>query len=227
LRAAIEAELTNIPVEILEIDDDTALTLSLLENLQREDLNKLEETEGILKLLARRIGVDVEEVPNLLYKMKNQEEGLTRGIDSPNGTADETFEIIRSVFATLGRISWQSFIRTRLPLRKLPLEVLEAVRRSQIDYTKALVIASVKDEEVRQELLGQTITQDLSQKEVNERVKSLKSGSSPNLKGEFQKVLKIRSRVWEDPTKAVEIQELMNRLKALLQTEASNDNGKS
>lgn len=217
LRAAIEAGLTKIPVEILDIDSDTALTLSLLENLQREDLNKIEETEAILRLLAKRIGIEVEEVPNLLYRMKNMEEGLIRGIDSPNEEAGTPFEIIQSVFDTLGRITWQSFIRTRLPLRKMPSEILDAVHRSQIDYTKALAIASVKDDEARSKLLKETIKGNLSQKEVQDRIKSLKSKSKVVLKGEFQKVLKIRSSAWEDPAKSNKIQELLRQLKDLLE----------
>ncbi|MCY7282333.1 MAG: ParB/RepB/Spo0J family partition protein, partial [Cyanobacteria bacterium CAN_BIN43] len=83
-RAAIAADLTKVPVEILEIDDDLALTLSLLENLQREDLNPVEEAEGILKLVAQKLKSTVEEAISLLYKMKNHQEGAVRGNVSPN-----------------------------------------------------------------------------------------------------------------------------------------------
>src|SRR5436190_20165258 len=42
-RATREAGLPTIPALVEEIDDDTALEISIIENLQREDLNPLEE----------------------------------------------------------------------------------------------------------------------------------------------------------------------------------------
>jgi ParB family transcriptional regulator, chromosome partitioning protein len=51
-RAAQLAGLTEVPVVIKEVDDKTALTLALIENLQRQDLNAIEEAEGIQRLIA-------------------------------------------------------------------------------------------------------------------------------------------------------------------------------
>jgi ParB family transcriptional regulator, chromosome partitioning protein len=51
-RAAQLAGLTEVPVVIKEVDDKTALTLALIENLQRQDLNAIEEAEGIARLIA-------------------------------------------------------------------------------------------------------------------------------------------------------------------------------
>ncbi|WP_414553298.1 ParB/RepB/Spo0J family partition protein [Anabaena sp. CCY 0017] len=70
-RAATEVGLENVPVVVRELTDDQAFQLALIENLQREDLNPVEETEGILYLLAIRLGCDVESVKSLLYRMKN------------------------------------------------------------------------------------------------------------------------------------------------------------
>jgi ParB family transcriptional regulator, chromosome partitioning protein len=50
-RAAQIAGLTEVPVLIREIPDDAALAMSLIENIQREDLNPLEEAAGIQRLL--------------------------------------------------------------------------------------------------------------------------------------------------------------------------------
>ena len=46
-RAAQIAGLVDVPVLIREIPDDAALAMSLIENIQREDLNPLEEAAGI------------------------------------------------------------------------------------------------------------------------------------------------------------------------------------
>jgi ParB family transcriptional regulator, chromosome partitioning protein len=70
-RAAQEVKLKAVPVVVRELSDDQAFQLALIENLQREDLNPVEETEGILHLLAIRLHCDVEAVKSLLYRMKN------------------------------------------------------------------------------------------------------------------------------------------------------------
>ena len=50
-RAAQIAGLTEVPVLVREIPDDAALAMSLIENIQREDLNPLEEAAGIQRLI--------------------------------------------------------------------------------------------------------------------------------------------------------------------------------
>ena len=50
-RAAREAGLTEVPVRIVEADDRLAMELALVENLQREDLNPMEEAAGYRKLM--------------------------------------------------------------------------------------------------------------------------------------------------------------------------------
>lgn len=77
-RAAKELGLDTIPAVIRTLSDADALQISLLENLQRDDLNPLDETEGILQLLALRLEISVEEVPILLYQMKNSAERRDR-----------------------------------------------------------------------------------------------------------------------------------------------------
>jgi ParB family chromosome partitioning protein len=50
-RAAQLAGLQEVPVVIKEIDDRTAMAVALIENIQREDLNPLEEAEALRRLL--------------------------------------------------------------------------------------------------------------------------------------------------------------------------------
>ncbi|QNA90901.1 ParB/RepB/Spo0J family partition protein [Massilia sp. Dwa41.01b] len=51
-RAAQLAGLENIPVLVREVDDQAAAAMALIENIQREDLNPLEEAQGIARLIS-------------------------------------------------------------------------------------------------------------------------------------------------------------------------------
>ena len=51
-RAAQLAGLVEVPVVVKDVDDRTALTLALIENLQRQDLNAIEEALGLQRLIA-------------------------------------------------------------------------------------------------------------------------------------------------------------------------------
>ncbi len=50
-RAAQLAGLDQVPVLVREVDDQTAAAMALIENMQREDLNPLEEAQGIERLI--------------------------------------------------------------------------------------------------------------------------------------------------------------------------------
>jgi ParB family chromosome partitioning protein len=51
-RAAQLAGLSDIPVLVREVDDQAAAAMALIENIQREDLNPLEEAQGIARLIS-------------------------------------------------------------------------------------------------------------------------------------------------------------------------------
>ncbi len=83
-RAAQLAGLAEVPVVIKEIDDRAAMAIALIENIQREDLNPLEEAESLKRLLdefnmthqqvAEAIGKSRTTVTNLLRLMELQPE---------------------------------------------------------------------------------------------------------------------------------------------------------
>lgn len=52
-RAARQAGLTEIPVVVLDVTDEQAMELALIENLQREDLDPIEEASGYQQLMER------------------------------------------------------------------------------------------------------------------------------------------------------------------------------
>lgn len=80
LRAATMAGLDKIPAIIIDIDDNDSAILALIENLQREDLNYLEEAEGYNNLitehnltqeeLASKIGKSQSTIANKIRLLK-------------------------------------------------------------------------------------------------------------------------------------------------------------
>ncbi len=51
-RAAQMAGLVDVPVVVRDVPDEAALAMALIENIQREDLNPLEEAQGVQRLIA-------------------------------------------------------------------------------------------------------------------------------------------------------------------------------
>ncbi|NJN48567.1 MAG: ParB/RepB/Spo0J family partition protein, partial [Alkalinema sp. RL_2_19] len=71
LRAAKDLKLSEVPVVVRDFSDEQAYEVSLLENLQRDDLNPIDETEGILYLLNQTLQLAKEQVVSLLNKAAN------------------------------------------------------------------------------------------------------------------------------------------------------------
>lgn len=69
-RAARLAGLTEIPVKIIEADDKTTAELALVENLQREDLNPIEEAKGY-KTLIDEYGLTQDEASKSVGKSRS------------------------------------------------------------------------------------------------------------------------------------------------------------
>lgn len=69
-RACTAAGLDVIPALVREIDDEQSLALALIENLQREDLNPMEEAAGFA-LLMSRFGVTQEELAERVGKSRS------------------------------------------------------------------------------------------------------------------------------------------------------------
>lgn len=66
-RASIKAQLSTIPCLIIDVADDKALPIALVENLQRENLNAIEEARGFLRLCEEQ-GLTQEEVAKVVGK---------------------------------------------------------------------------------------------------------------------------------------------------------------
>jgi ParB/RepB/Spo0J family partition protein len=81
-RASKAAGLTTIPALVEEIDDDTALEISIIENLQREDLSPLDEA-AMYDRMVRDHGYSVRRLAQKLGKDKGYLENRLRLADAP------------------------------------------------------------------------------------------------------------------------------------------------
>ena len=81
-RAAQRARLHAIPAIVREIDESTTAELALIENIQRQDLNPLEEAEGYRQLIQRH-GHTQDDVGRMVHKSRSHVANLLRLLDLP------------------------------------------------------------------------------------------------------------------------------------------------
>lgn len=222
-RAAQAIGLEYVPVTIRELTDSQAKLLALTENLQREDLNPVEETEGILELLSLKLAINSDEVISLLNRLDHLARGNVKGESEESAHNVMGKKEIEETFSQLG-LTWQSFLKNRLPLLNLPNELLEALRSGQIEYTKAKMIATLKNQQQRKTLLEFVINQHLSLSQIKEQVEALKStvleiSQTPQktLDNSYRRVR--QAQLWKNPKKWRKLQTLLEKIEALIQEE--------
>ena len=81
-RAAQRAQLHTMPAIIREIDEATTAEIALIENIQREDLNAIEEAEAYRQLIQRH-GHNQDDVGKLVHKSRSHIANLLRLLDLP------------------------------------------------------------------------------------------------------------------------------------------------
>ncbi len=214
-RAAQLAGRDPVPVIVKELTDEEAVELALIENLQREDLNPVEETEALVSLYALRRNIPRAEVAQSLQRLY---------FSVTKGKNDEDVGVVEQFFSELAGVSWKSFVNHRLPLLKLPEDVLEVLRAGKIEYTKAREIAKVKEPGQRKDLLTKTSDEGLSLKEVRVRVQSVNTkpvGAHPELLTRMVglRSLAQKSKALGQPATRERVEALLVELESLLKAE--------
>ena len=123
-------------------------------------------------------------------------------------------------------MNWLSFITTRLPLLNLPEEILMALRSGQLEYTKAQVLARVRNNEIRKKLLSEAIANDWSLSQIKEKITDWTddeqltpdSKTSNQIPDRLQNITqRIKKRqLWKEKDKQKQLVNLLNKLEALL-----------
>ncbi|MBZ9715914.1 ParB/RepB/Spo0J family partition protein [Deinococcus multiflagellatus] len=130
-RAAQRAGLTEVPVLIRTLDDRQARVAALVENLQRDNLNVIDEVDGKLALVALALNLDPEPARARLIQLLAEEPGPDHAL-------------LDEVFAPLGE-SWASFAKNKLRVLRWPAELVDALRAG-LPLTLGGVIAAAPAE---------------------------------------------------------------------------------
>lgn len=218
LKAAAIVGLEIVPARIFDWDDRTAFHAAISENANRRDFSALEELDNTLRLLEIQLKYDAEEVVSLLYRMNN----ATRGTTNQNVLVSQEAELVQEIFNTFGRITWQSFVSTRLPLLKKPTDILNAIRQGKIHYTKGILIASVKEVDVRQALLEEAIMHSLSLTEIKQRTRVILNRikePAKDLKQRLTQTVQLAKKnkvLWSDPNRTRQLEQLLSQLEEIV-----------
>jgi ParB family transcriptional regulator, chromosome partitioning protein len=225
LVAALANNLTKVPVVILSLSDRDARRLALAENLHRDNLNPIEETQAVLNLLSIELDAEtIDEVKSLLYALDNLAKGkkVTHNV---MGNIEARQAIVTQVIADNAKgMNWRSFVNNRLPLLNLPDEVLDAILKGDIEYTKGKAIAKIDDRDRREQLLSTAIDRGLSLTQIGEEIKSTQvdlpaiDPATLEPRQRIQSTLKkaTSAKVWQDPLKWKKIDKLLIQIDELL-----------
>jgi ParB family transcriptional regulator, chromosome partitioning protein len=209
-----------VPIKVMELSDRDARRIALAENLNRVDLNCIEETWGILNLLSVDLNIDsTEDVKKVLYNLNSLLAGkkLDHNVMIQLGEQQKIVE--NSLRDSVDGMTIRSFVVNRLPLLNLPSDVIESIEQG-LEYTKARAIAKVDNSEQRTDLL-RCAAEGMSLMEIKKQIKALKplpEAQQLTPKERLQLTLKqvSKSKVWEDADKWTKVDAILAQLDALL-----------
>lgn len=154
LRASEIAELEEIPAIILQYKDNESAMLALIENLQREDLNFIEEAEGYNNLILDH-GFTQGELAEKIGKSQSTIANKLRLLKLPQDIQRQLIE--HNLSERHGRAL------LKLPDDELRREVLEKIIKNGLNVSKT--------EELVDEILNDLIT--VEKEEEKQKIKSL------------------------------------------------------
>lgn len=99
LKASIIAGKEDIPAIVMDFDDQQMMEISLLENIQREDLNIIDEANGYNKLIEN-LGYSQEQLANRLGKSRSHITNVLRLLKLPK----EVLSLVESDQLTMGHV---------------------------------------------------------------------------------------------------------------------------
>ena len=183
-----------------------------------------------MDLLCTELDIEEKEVKQLLSRMNNEQSGraskLTRIQNEDNSNHNvmltERINTIKVLFDSMGLMTWESYVKNRLPLLNLYEDVTENLATGKIEYTKAKVINKIKDDVTRLQILNKAVEEQLSLEQIKAIIPkpAVKTDES-----EFKQLKirvadiskKINAKLWKDTDRALEIDSLVSQLEKLLE----------
>ena len=123
-RASRMAGLTEVPVIVKDVTDEQAMELALVENLQREDLDPVEEAVGIRELMTR-CDLTQEQAARKLGKSRSALANSLRLLSLP----ETVLELLKSGFITIGHAK----VVLGLPTPELQEEAAQMIADNQLN----------------------------------------------------------------------------------------------
>ena len=127
-RASRMAGLTEVPVIVKDVTDEQAMELALVENLQREDLDPVEEAVGIRELMTRS-DLTQEQAARKLGKSRSALANSLRLLSLP----ETVLELLKSGFITIGHAK----VVLGLPTPELQEEAAQMIADNQLNVRQA------------------------------------------------------------------------------------------
>ena len=127
-RASRMAGLTEVPVIVKDVSDEQAMELALVENLQREDLDPVEEAAGIRELMTR-CDLTQEQAARKLGKSRSALANSLRLLSLP----ETVLELLKSGFITIGHAK----VVLGLPTPELQEEAAQMIADNQLNVRQA------------------------------------------------------------------------------------------
>ena len=127
-RASRMAGLTEVPVIVKDVTDEQAMELALVENLQREDLDPVEEAAGIRELMTR-CDLTQEQAARKLGKSRSALANSLRLLSLP----ETVLELLKSGFITIGHAK----VVLGLPTPELQEETAQMIADNQLNVRQA------------------------------------------------------------------------------------------
>ena len=136
-RAAKLANLNEVPILIKNITDESALAMSLIENIQRENLNSIEEAKGIQKLI-NEFGMTHESASEILGKSRTTVTNLLRLLNLSkhvqNALLEEKIEMGHARAIISLAPSQQVMICQKIITQKLSVRDVEALINTKTTF---------------------------------------------------------------------------------------------